>query len=612
MKVSYFLKGLKLIGVVMTLIHLMIISIFIRRIVNIDEIGLYNAVYEIAKSNHFAYPAHGWPDSMVVHPPLHYLLVAVLNKILPLYYAEALPSILILVIAIFTLTMIRETYVYLTLLVSLNAIFLVWSEFSLFTPTFSLRPEIFHTSLIILSLSLLIIAIERKSKTASAFAGASFILAAFAHYPFWFSILGLFCLFAYSGRSSVIRIALAPIRSSFTIGAISTASLIIAFWVIPNREGIFYMISSAEATTLRGFLSNFDLHLDLSRWLANAVSGVSLLHVIALVGSLVPLAILSAPFLAASSTIGKVIGLLFLPGQLMVVLFVDRKWGYYLYPEIFLFIFSLIISILSVLSKSRLYVKTFRLRLLGILLVCVLFSFSLSRAEFKFHNHELEVARFANSTVFSEMKLVSGRIGNWYQLGSIDYRSLEPNYAWSAPEAEKFLVSLDRFDGIIEGMHMSDSVYATGVKSPTELFLDGTLEFRGAYLSQTSKSLDTWIFQPRDKSFASNENIDIVIYDGTNLKYWTTVEESETNSAQIMVCQDIPAVKFNSYLTFSYVEVSKGKAYLVFALGESVSEEILEKYDCSVVKVLNVSLRQVVKPFITRSQINLPKIQVEW
>ena len=79
----------------------MLAAYFSDRGGGIDEIGLFNPSYVDLHYGKIAYPIYGDFDAMVVHPPLHYKIIAAfMRRGLTYYYAEATPALLMLLFGI--------------------------------------------------------------------------------------------------------------------------------------------------------------------------------------------------------------------------------------------------------------------------------------------------------------------------------------------------------------------------------------------------------------------------------------------------------------------------------------------------------------------------------
>jgi hypothetical protein len=60
-----------------------------------DDQGLYNPIYNIMTLGRMIYPLHGQPDTMTVHPPLHYFVVGMIGRLgFHVYHAAGLVPLL--------------------------------------------------------------------------------------------------------------------------------------------------------------------------------------------------------------------------------------------------------------------------------------------------------------------------------------------------------------------------------------------------------------------------------------------------------------------------------------------------------------------------------------
>src|SRR5438270_8262061 len=73
-----------------------------------DDLGLFNVPYMYAHYGVLTYPAHGEFQALIVHPPIHYLILGFLMKLgITPFYAEAVPLVLILLLGV-TLVLYSE------------------------------------------------------------------------------------------------------------------------------------------------------------------------------------------------------------------------------------------------------------------------------------------------------------------------------------------------------------------------------------------------------------------------------------------------------------------------------------------------------------------------
>ena len=60
---------------ILTLFFIGNFCFFAPRTEMLDELSLFNPVYMYTETGEMVYPAHGFHDSMIPHPPTHYYVV---------------------------------------------------------------------------------------------------------------------------------------------------------------------------------------------------------------------------------------------------------------------------------------------------------------------------------------------------------------------------------------------------------------------------------------------------------------------------------------------------------------------------------------------------------
>lgn len=116
-------------------------SFFMNRTPVFDEIGLHNAIYMYLKYGKMTYPMHGQFDYMVVHPPYHYLIIALLMKLgLDLFFAAGVPVFLLFTLSTFLIIFgYFSSSIKLGLITGLFCTVFIWGEF------YSVRPDLHLT-----------------------------------------------------------------------------------------------------------------------------------------------------------------------------------------------------------------------------------------------------------------------------------------------------------------------------------------------------------------------------------------------------------------------------------------------------------------------------------
>jgi hypothetical protein len=154
-------------------------GVHMQREIVFDEAGLHNAVYTFYTTGQMTYPMHHHPDFMVVHPPTHYAIIALLMKLgIPLMAASAVPVIVLTVIL--TLVIVTGPFSTATsvgLLLGYFVAMTTWSEF------YTLRPDLHVTAAWFTSLVTLESARLRAWSAGRLFLGSTLaVLAASVHY----------------------------------------------------------------------------------------------------------------------------------------------------------------------------------------------------------------------------------------------------------------------------------------------------------------------------------------------------------------------------------------------------------------------------------------------
>ena len=116
-------------------------SLYLDREVFSDETGLYNAIYTFVETGRLAYPLHGQPEFMTVHPPTHYLILGLLMKLgLPLFTAAAVPLLTLFAILIVTAATGRFSFSFaLAAVVGCFSANVIWADY------FTVRPDLHLT-----------------------------------------------------------------------------------------------------------------------------------------------------------------------------------------------------------------------------------------------------------------------------------------------------------------------------------------------------------------------------------------------------------------------------------------------------------------------------------
>jgi hypothetical protein len=331
------------------------LSVHMQRMIVFDEIGLQNPVYTFYTSGHMTYPLHGHPDFMVVHPPTHYAITAILMKLgLPLFAAAAVPVIaLTAILAIVILTGPFSAVASVGLLLGYFVALTTWSEF------YTLRPDLHVTAAWFAGLVTLESARLRGWSVGRLFLGSALaVLAAAVHYwgvsaillPLIYSAV----LIRQRGFDQSWRQLLAVAAGGCLIGL-----PFLIWFVIPLYRPIMQMVAAVQGdgTPLDAFtrhLASYEAFAQRLpagwsiRTLSSALSSPALL-----LG--VPAVFVAVPLLAWNRQTRT----LAFAGALLplFVLFLSqgKQVGYtgYFTPEFILMFAGLLITLLTVLQRTR-------------------------------------------------------------------------------------------------------------------------------------------------------------------------------------------------------------------------------------------------------------------
>jgi hypothetical protein len=320
--------------------------------ISFDEIGLHNPIYMYLTTGRMTYPMHGQFNYMVVHPPTHYLVAALLMKGgLPLFSASAAPLFALTgILTVVVYTGRFQFFVAVALLLGFFCSVFIWSEF------YTVRPDLIVTVAWFVGLVTFQAAKNCAWSSWRLLVASMFMVyAASCHY--WgvaalASILVPIAALVYDYRSDWRRLV-KPLSMVFVGGAIVGLPFLI-FFVIPYTSEILEMIRGVQG---QGGLSDaFRRHLlsyaafaqrieqgDLvSRMLVTTLTApVLLLHV--------PASFVAFPILVSRPQL-RLFGCAGIVLPLFIIFFSQGKQvGYrgYFTPEIALYLVAILFAIMG-------------------------------------------------------------------------------------------------------------------------------------------------------------------------------------------------------------------------------------------------------------------------
>jgi len=478
-----------------------------ERVIEVDEMGLYNPVYMYLHTGLMTYPIHRQPDYMVVHPPLHYLVISWFMQLgLSLHYAEAIPMFLMTGLLLWLIERAKFLFSikFGLLLGTFGGCFLLFASYSDLVYFVTLRPDL----QLALTWTSGLVALESGRLDGwnwkLLFLG-SFLLtfASGLHYfgaPAFLGV-GVYAVWLVRdlgwGKAKNHLLALVA-------GACLFGIPYLVLFVIPNWQNILDMVQSVQNEG--GAFQSIIRHFQAYEYWYKAFSPYQRLINLAclpILGLKIPAVFVSTIILARiPATRG--IALASLPLLLFILLYSKAKSvGYYL-PEFMLYLSAVAIAAIEVLRwlTQRIGTVKYQASVMLALVVAVAISFShnwvtMMQPIFSWQPqiHETEVARAVNRELLGSNALVGGRLGLWYATGGAGWYDIGPDLLWKAKGLPNDIKAyFSTFDAIGEHYHMSNDTYNPKRQVLSSWYLDKTLNLKSFYLSGRNPVLSHLMF----------------------------------------------------------------------------------------------------------------------
>ena len=452
-----------------------------------DELVLQNPPYMLARFGKLTNTI-GWfitsiDGPFVSHPPVHVGLIGILMKLgFSIYYAEATPTVLLLLLAIAAIVWSGfAPSVKLGLLFSIG--FLAGSGETL-TLCFGTRPEGHVHAAWMLGLVLLESGRLDNWNRRRLFAGAFFLT--------WASGVHYYAVAAFTGVAVYVVWALRSLgwrQGRRAVVALCAGGCLfglpyLGLFLIPYyrdiREGVLVMQGS------RGIGFSYAPHMDLYRAWARSADPPALVRAAMSAG--VPLLVFSTAILACfRHTRG--LALAALPLQVFVLLFCLHQAPFYLVHEAVLFVTALAIAILLCAERiaPRLHPalgRIFQPATGGVLAVCLLWSSpTIARADVSLRPkvHEAVLARACSRQILGSHARVSGRGAAWYASGAEHWFDIQRDLM-----AGSLLFDQRTYFSNLDAV----ADFANNSEGPlTVWYAGGSLQLRGFFFGETSDQL---------------------------------------------------------------------------------------------------------------------------
>jgi len=458
----------------------------------VDELGFQNPPYMLAHFGKLTFPsqAANWSFDLpvVTHPPIHTFLIGSLCRLgLSIYYAEASPTVLLLLLTI--LCIVRGAFpdtVKLGLLFSVAYLMAVANVLP-WTELFGTRPEGEVHAAWLCGLVLLESGRLANWNWRSLAAGAFLLTwASGTHYYAAFAFAGVTVYAVWAVRSLGWKEAKPRLAALFLGGCLFGIPYVVLY-LLPYRTDIQRAVGYTEGQA--GVEAAIRRHAEMYRTWATTPHQMALALIQVPMAWLVPLLAYTTAILGAvSSTRG--LALAALPLQLFLYLFAWHKMHQYLVHEVALFAGAVMIGALVLLDgvSRRLPAAVRR----GVLPAAAAFMgaylaigspmLKAARLSMKPRIHEVEVARAAAREILGPNARVGGDWGEWYASGAAHFYNTQADIRFASLgfDPRTYFTNLDA------AVECPDFCVSVGGHSASGWYADGTLKLRGFYFGENN------------------------------------------------------------------------------------------------------------------------------
>ena len=468
---------------------------FMQRQVFFDEVGLFNPVYMYLHYGKMTYPAHEQFDTMFVHPPTQYFLVALLMRTgLSVYHAAGLLSVLLL--AVFTALVISSRWLFPIQSGFLLGGFLgafVWNE------ALVLRPDLTLTLAWMIGLVALETArLNNWSKTRLTLGGFFLALATAVHYPGILAGAGVI-IYAILMARQLGRKAARPIAWMIA-GASTVAVPYLVLFLVPHLRDILAFSLSIQNSAPPG--TAFQHHMEAYKyWDGVKPEFMSLRPFTTLITEplfrwSIPAAFVGPPLLLLLPET-RVLGLAALP-HLLFILFGARhkqtNFTGYFAPEIVLYLMALfslswttLFAFLRKLGRARITLLA-SLTITGIGAAAALTekpAVVVKQVTLTPGIYDFEVGHAAGRDMLGPDAVVgTSSAGVWYTSGATQLYMIMPDVNYPPDirclDLRKYFGS---FDALAVDPHRSWSTGNRQRENITSSYADGQLQLRGFFFA---------------------------------------------------------------------------------------------------------------------------------
>jgi hypothetical protein len=456
----------------------------------VDELGFQNPPYMLAHFGKLTFPsqAANWSFDLpnVTHPPIHTFLIGSLCRLsLSIYYAEATPTVLLLLLTI--VCIVRGAFpdaVKLGLLFSVAYLMAVANALP-WTELFGTRPE-GHVHAAWLCGLVLLESGRLENWNWRSLAAGAFLLtwASGTHYYAGFAFTGVAVYAVWAVRSLGWKKA-RPQLAALCLGGCLFGIPYALLYLLPYWKDIQRAVGYTEGQA--GVGAAIRRHAEMYRTWAAPPHRLALALIQIPMAWLVPLLVYTTAILAAVRWT-RGLALAALPLQLFLYLFAWHKMHQYLVHEAALFAGAVAIGTLVLLdwAAKRLPATLQRAvlpvaaALLGVYLIAESPMLKAARLSVEPRIHEAEVARAAAREILGPNARVGGDWGEWYASGGTHFYNTQADIRFASLGFDPHMY----FSNLDAAVDCPDFCVSVGGHSASGWYADGTLKLRGFYFGE--------------------------------------------------------------------------------------------------------------------------------
>ena len=420
---------------------LLIVCVFSDGSQSIDDVTLFNPVYNYLHTGQLVYPIHGYNHSISVHPPMHYFVIAVLMKMgLGLRLAQSF-LLMLFVIGIMWWSWVSSSAFFLRVSVLAALVWLLQYASIQIRPDYTIACGLLLGSLCLSEFLL------RKQDIGWLVIGTALVsFCSLLHYYAWPGMAMLGVVWGYMYWYFYSQNRFWQIKVSVALSAIIIVPYFL-FIFLPDLGNIKTAFSANQVHM--NLPLSVCYYFDTMRFITNNSPMLGRLTGFWLFSWHIPLFIASACLSIVYAPARKIL-MLWMPYYLALLLFATHKLDSYIIPEVFLFVVCFFATGLFLITQTLSAEWRNAVISLGIVaMLCLTLNKGQVIADANWHPvAQSNLARWCGAKIHGGAAVASGTNGVWYISGAKDFYLTNNNDFY--------------FDSLIDKGHAGKWVFADG------------------------------------------------------------------------------------------------------------------------------------------------------